>query len=140
MVSVLLDTCVISEVQRPGGSAQVRAAVDRYASIELHFSVITIGEIAKGLALLSPGKRRSGLEEWLREIEEEHSDRILPISLEVARLWGVQSANNIRSGSPVADADGLIAATAHFYELPVMTRNVRHFQQAGVEIINPWAS
>lgn len=138
MVSVLLDTCVISELQRVGGDPRVRAAVDTYESIELYFSVITIGEITKGLVLLAPGRKRSALEEWLQEIESEHSDRILPINLEVARLWGAQTARNIRDGSPVADADGLIAATARFYEIPVMTRNVRHFLQTGVQIINPW--
>ena len=140
MVSVLLDTCVISEVQQAGGDLRVRAAVDAYESNELYFSVITIGEITKGLALLSPGRRRSALEEWLREIEFEHSDRILPINLEVARIWGEQAARNDRDGLVVADADSLIAATARFYAMPVMTRNVRHFQQAGVEILNPWSS
>lgn len=140
MVSVLLDTCVLSEIHRSGGDARVRAAVDTYRSSELYFSVITIGEIAKGLSILSPGRRRSGLEEWLREIESEHSDRILPIGIEVARIWGEQSASNSREGRPVEAADGLIAATARYYEMPVMTRNVRHFQQADLEIINPWST
>jgi predicted nucleic acid-binding protein len=138
MVSVLLDTCVISEIRRMGGDPRVRAAVDAYASFELYFSVITIGEITKGLVLLAPGRKRSALEEWVQEIESEHSDRILPINLEIARLWGAQTAKNILDGSPVADADGLIAATAQYHQLPVMTRNVRHFLQTGVRIINPW--
>lgn len=120
------------------GDPRVRAAVDAFDSHELYFSVITIGEIAKGVELLSPGRRRAALEVWLQEIEVEHGDRIVPVTLEVARRWGEQAARNAREGLVAADADGLIAATAGVFGMPVMTRNVRHFQQAGVDVLNPW--
>lgn len=138
MVRTLVDTCVISEVQRPHGDPRVRIAFDRIATDDIYFSAITIGEITKGLSLLDPSRRRASLEAWLYDIETIYDDHILPIDLEVARIWGQQSAQNIRSGSVVNDADGLIAATAIRHRLPVMTRNVRHFLHTGVQIINPW--
>lgn len=138
MVSVLLDTCVLSEMQRYGGNPNVQAAVRAYSSNDVYFSVITIGEISKGLSLLPLGQRREALEVWLQETEIEYRDRILPIGIDVARLWGEIAALNSRAGTPVDAADGLIAATAQYHRLPVMTRNVRHFLQTGVRIINPW--
>ncbi len=135
----LIDTCVISEVQRPQGNQRVRAAFERLATDDIYFSVITIGEITKGLALLDPGRRRAILEAWLYDIESVYEDRILPIDLETARIWGQESVRNIRSGRVVNDADGLIAATAIRHRLPVMTRNVRHFHGTGLDIIDPWS-
>lgn len=138
MVRVLLDTCVLSELQRYGGDPRVQAAVRAYSSNDVFFSVITIGEISKGLSLLPSGQRREALERWLQKTEIEYRDRILPIGIDVARRWGELAAQNARAGTPVDAADGLIAATAHYHQLPVMTRNVRHFLQTGVQIINPW--
>ncbi len=139
MVRILLDTCVLSEMQRYGGDPRVQAAVRAYSSNDVYFSVITIGEISKGLSLLPLGQRREVLEAWLQKTEIEYRDRILAIDIDVARVWGEIAAQNSRAGTPVDAADGLIAATAHYYQLPVMTRNVRHFLQAGLEIINPWS-
>lgn len=138
MVRVLLDTCVLSELRRDGGDPSVQAAVRAYASNDVYFSVITIGEISKGLSLLPSGQRREALETWLQKTEIEYRDRILPIGIDVARIWGELAAQNSRAGTPVDAADGLIAATAQYHQLPVMTRNVRHFQPTGVQIINPW--
>jgi predicted nucleic acid-binding protein len=136
MVNVLIDTCVVSEVQRPQGDPRVRAAFELLDNEQMYFSVITIGEIARGLSLLAPGRRRTSLVAWLAEIESNYEDRILPVDLEVAKIWAEESARNSREGRTVADADGLIAATAIRFQMPVMTRNVRHFR--GAEIINPW--
>lgn len=138
MVSVLIDTCVLSEIQKPSGDARVYAAVDRLPAEELFFSVITVGEIARGLALLPDGRRKESLISWLDEIVTEHKKRILPIDLEIAKIWGDLSAHNVRNGRNIADADQLIAATAVYYQMPVMTRNIRHFEANSVEIINPW--
>jgi predicted nucleic acid-binding protein len=138
MVKMLIDTCVISEVRRPQGDARVRTAFERLATEDIYFSVVTIGEVTKGLALLDPGRRRAELEAWLFEIETMFDGRILPIDLDIARIWGQESARYSREGLVVSDADGLIAATAIRYRMSVMTRNVRHFRAASVEIVNPW--
>lgn len=116
----------------------MQSAVRAYSSNDIYFSVITIGEISKGLSLLPSGQRREALERWLQITEIEYRDRILPIDIDVARQWGEIAAQNAQAGTPVDMADGLIAATALCYRLPVMTRNVRHFRQVGLELINPW--
>ncbi len=138
MARTLIDTCVVSEIQRPQCDPRVRAAFELLSTEDIWFSVITIGEIAKGLAMLAPGRRRSHLEAWLSEIVAVHADRILAVDLDVAMIWGEESAQNGREGRIIADADGLIIATAIRHRMPVMTRNVRHFRSSGLEIIDPW--
>lgn len=139
-MNILIDTCVISEIQRPNPDPRVLATFDDVNSDEIFLSVITIGEIARGIEMLDPGRRRASLEAWQREIEWDHVNQILPVDIDVARLWGEASARLARRGIVLSDADGLIAATARRYELPIMTRNVRHFQHLELQIINPWAN
>ena len=135
---VLLDTCVLSELRKQNCPPQVRAAVERLEDDELFVSVISLGEIAKGIALLDDNKRKRALRDWLETLEQEYGERILPVDLETVRIWGEITANAQRSGKIVAAADGLIAATAIRYGLHVMTRNVDDFSPTGVLLINPW--
>jgi toxin FitB len=137
-VSVLLDTCVVSELQRPRGNPRVRGRVERFESDQLFLSAITIGELSKGVSLLSSGERKSRLIAWLDELEREFANRILPVDIEVARLWGELTARAQRNGETIPATDGLIAATALRHGLQVMTRNSRHFAAAGVLIDDPW--
>jgi predicted nucleic acid-binding protein len=137
-VNVLLDTCVVSELQRSRGNPQVRARVERFESDQLFLSAITIGEISKGVSLLSSGEQKERLIAWLNELEQEFTNRILPVDIEVARLWGELTARAQRNGETIPAIDGLIAATAHRHGLQVMTRNSRHFAAAGVLIDDPW--
>lgn len=138
-MNVLLDTCVISEIRRPNANPRVVNAVEGIDESAIYLSAITIGEIVRGIERLESGRRRSGLEVWLEEIERNWNKRILPIDSAVARIWGEVSARLARSGIVVTDADGLIAASAIHYEIPVMTRNVRHFQHWGIRVIDPWS-
>lgn len=138
MVNVLIDTCVISELVRRVPEERVVEAIERLSDHEIHFSAITIGEITKGIALLAPGQQRMQLQDWLHGIEQDYVDQILPVDREVARLWGAASARFRRIGVSVPVADGLIAATAAYHALPVMTRNVRHFQILELDVIDPW--
>ena len=135
---VLLDTCVISELQRPDAHPAVRARVDALDAAGLYLSAITIGELVKGIALLPPGNRKERLSIWLEGIEQRFSDRILPIDSEVAHLWGQITARAQSSGVQIPASEGLIAATALRYGLEVMTRNSRHFAASGAVIIDPW--
>jgi hypothetical protein len=113
-------------------------ALARLEDREIQFSALTIGEITKGIVVLEYGPQRLRLQTWLADIERDYADQILPVDREVARIWGETSARLRRIGITIEVADGLIAATAAYYALPLMTRNVRHFQQTGVQIINPW--
>lgn len=136
---VLLDTCVLSELNRQGGGAQqVRQAVSELADGAIFLSVVSLGEIAKGVALLDAAARQRGLLSWLNGLEFQFADRLLPVDSETARLWGELTARAQQQGRTVHVAEGLIAATALRHGLHVMTRNVSDFEPTGVLLINPW--
>ena len=138
MVRALLDTNVVSELQRQQCAPQVRACVDEFDEEELFLSVITLGEIVKGIALLPIGKRRRELVTWKLGLEHQFSSHILSVDSGTAERWGELSANVQLSGSTISVEDGLIAATALRHGLHVMTRNTRHFSATGTQVINPW--
>lgn len=138
MVRVLLDTCVLSELHRSQGHAGVRACVAGYEPEHLFVSVITVGELTKGIQLLDDVQRKRGLMSWLMELEQRFDDQILPIDRDTAHVWGEITARTKRLGAQVPMGDALIAATALRHGLHVMTRNVKDFVPTGVLIINPW--
>ena len=136
---ILLDTCVLSELIRPKGNPAVRKAVESLNEDEIFVSVLSIGEITKGIALLKEGRKRRSLEAWRQDLERDCADRLLPVDLETSRIWGEMTAAAQRAGRPVAATDGLIAATALRHGLGIMTRNTGDFKPTGVLLINPWA-
>ena len=136
---VLLDTCVLSELRLPKGDPRVRHAVDVLGSDDLFISVLTVGEIAKGIALLKEGKNKRNLQAWLQTLERDYADRILPVDLETSHIWGELTAAAQKTGKVVPASDGLIAATARRHGLYIMTRNAEDFQPTGVLLLNPWA-
>src|SRR4051794_10608270 len=94
MVKMVVDTNVVSEIRQLGASS---ALVEVFASTkpeELYLSVITVGEIVKGIERLPASKRRRDLESWLGELERAYADRILSIDIETARIWGEISGKN----------------------------------------------
>ena len=138
MVRVLLDTCVISELQRPQASAAVHARVAELDSEDTFLSVITLSELVKGIGLLAPSVRRRELERWLLGLEQRYSEHLLEVDPEVSRLWGEMTAHAQRAGIIIPASNGLIAATALRHGLHVMTRKTKHFAATGVPIIDPW--
>lgn len=105
----------------------------------LYLSVLTLGEIRKGLAGLAQGKRRTRLETWLEvELQFRFSGRILPIDVGVADRWGLLEADAKRKGKPLSTIDGLLAATAVHHNLTIVTRNVADFSGLSVPVLNPW--
>jgi toxin FitB len=138
-VKVLLDTCVLSELRRPRGHPGVRQAVDSLDDESLFVSVISIGEIFKGITLLRESQKKRALETWLQILERYYADRLLPIDLETSRIWGELTAAAQKAGRAVHAADGLIAATALRHGLRVMTRNTADFEPTGALLLNPWA-
>jgi predicted nucleic acid-binding protein len=137
-VKALLDTCVLSELRHPKGHPGVRRAVAALHEEELFVSVISIGEILKGISLLPEGLRKHALASWLNTLERDYGDRILPIDRDVCRRWGELTAHAQRAGRPVSATDGLIAATALHHGLQVMTRDTADFEPTGVSLLNPW--
>jgi predicted nucleic acid-binding protein len=134
----LLDTCVVSEARREKGHPRVRAQVEAIRNRDLFVSVITVGELAKGIALLPGGKKKDALSEWLLALEQDYAERILPVDAETARVWGELTAAAQRRGKSVSVSDGIIAATAIRHGIHVMTRNVSDFRETGAMLINPW--
>jgi toxin FitB len=135
---VLLDTCVLSELRGARPNPGVRQAIEDFASDDLYVSVVSAGEIAKGIALLPDSRNKRGLEGWLRALELGYADRLLPVDLETAHIWGELTATAQKHGRAIPAADGLIAATAMRHGLHVMTRNTADFEATGVLLVNPW--
>jgi predicted nucleic acid-binding protein len=138
-VRVLLDTCVLSELRRPLGAAGVRRTIQALDDADLFVSVISIGEISRGIGLLKEGGKKRELQAWLQALERHYSDRLLQVGLETCRLWGELSAAAQKLGRVVHAADGLIAATARQHGLYLMTRNASDFEPTGALLIDPWA-
>jgi len=134
----LLDTCVWSELKLSSPNPLVVASVERLVQEDLRISVITLGELQKGISLLPMGRKRVELGNWFHGIQSQFAAQVVDIDLETALIWGEISANVRLSGRTVGDGDLLIAATALRHGMTVMTRNVRDFAPTGVELINPW--
>jgi predicted nucleic acid-binding protein len=138
-VRVLLDTCVLSEVRHPRCDPGVRRAVSELDEKDLFISVLSVGEIAKGIALLAEGDKKRTLGQWLDTLDRSYGDRLLPVDLETSRIWGELTAAATKHGRTVPASDGLIAATARRHGLHVMTRNTVDFESTGVLLLNPFS-
>jgi len=135
----LLDTCVISELVAKHPNPQVVDFVDALDSDGVNLSVITIGEIAKGVEKLPESKRKQDLHSWLKEdLLARFSGRIIPLDTEVLMQWGVLVARLESTGITLPAIDSLIAATTLTHKLTLVTRNVDDFSSTGIEIVNPW--
>jgi predicted nucleic acid-binding protein len=139
MTGFLLDTNCISEVVRLRPEPRVMAWIEAAEESLLYLSVLTLGEIRKGVAALPQGKRRSRLETWLEvELQARFSGRILSIDAAVADRWGLLAANAKAKGRPLSTIDGLLAATAIHHNLTIVSRNVSDLANTQVPVVNPW--
>lgn len=135
----LLDTCVVSELVSKMPHAGVVGWVDGEDEHDLFLSVITIGEIVKGIAKLPESARQQELRHWLKAaLLPRFRDRILPIDVAVITVWGALTAGLEQQGRKMPAIDALIAATALHGELSLVTRNESDFRHAGVQLVNPW--
>jgi predicted nucleic acid-binding protein len=139
MTGFLLDTNCISELVRAQPEPRVLDWIEEADESLLYLSVLTLGEIRKGVAALPPGKRRTRLEAWLEvELQARFSGRILPIDAAIADRWGVLAAEARRAGRSLSAIDGLLAATALQHNLTIVSRNVNDFANAPTPVLNPW--
>jgi len=139
MSGYLLDTNCLSEMVRVKPEPRLVAWMESTDEEMLHLSVLTLGEIRKGLSGIAQGRRRTHLETWLElDLKARFSGRILPIDAAVADRWGLLSTSARRRGTPLPVIDGLLAATALHYNLTVVTRNAGDFVNAQVQVLNPW--
>jgi predicted nucleic acid-binding protein len=141
MRGFLLDTNVISEFAHPDNEpeARVRQWLESVDPESLYASVLTCGEIRKGIEKLDAGKRRTHLEQWLeKDFHEWFENRLLVVNEAIANRWGILTAEARRKGRPLAIIDGLLSATALEHDLTVVTRNSSDFSNIGASVLNPW--
>lgn len=139
MSPFLLDTNIPSELTRLRPEPRVSGWLKARANADLYISVITLGEIHKGVTTVSDSKRRHQLQHWLEaELHPWFSGRILPVDESVAERWGKLEGQQQLRGTPLNTADGLIAATAVEHGMTLVTRNVVDFAGLGVTLCNPW--
>ena len=141
MSGFLLDTNVISELIKPRPEANVTSWIHGTDESLLFLSVLTLGEIRRGIAGLPQSRRRASLEAWFdKEFQARFEDRILTIDEEVADRWGLLTAAAITSGVVLPVIDSLLAATALEHNLTFVTRDIGQIPLLGVAVFNPWES
>ena len=137
-MSYLLDTNVLSELRRKLPNPRVVHWFSQRPATTLYLSVLTLGEIRKGIEVLPDPARRLTLLDWLEtRLPAFFAGRILPIDAAVADRWGRMVA---QAGRPVPAIDSLLAATAEQHGLTLVTRNLRDVKGLAVQVINPWAA
>jgi predicted nucleic acid-binding protein len=137
-VSYLLDTNVISELARPQPDSSISAWFASVPDETLHLSVLTLGEIRKGVERLPASRKRERLRLWLEhDLPDWFAERLLPIDMEVADRWGRLLAE---TGRPLPAIDSLLAATALHHGLRFVTRNANDFAFPGLEVVDPWTA
>jgi len=137
-VSYLLDTNAVSELVRPRPNRHVLSWFQAVPDDALHLSVLTLGEIRKGVEQLRASRRRERLRVWLeQDLTDWFGTRLLPIDNVVADRWGRLLA---QAGRPMPAIDSLLAATALHHELRLVSRNVNDFDFPGLDVVNPWES
>jgi predicted nucleic acid-binding protein len=135
----LVDTNIPSELTRDQPDARVMSFIRKAGQGNLFLSVMTIGEIRKGIDELAIGQKRSDLQDWLDiDVRAWFAGRILPVTEDIAERWGRMAAAAKKKGVTLAVVDGIIAATALERGLTLVTRNTKHFAALGVALVNPW--
>ena len=135
----LLDTCLISETVKPVPSPSVLGWLAGQEEARLYLSVLSVGELSRGISRLEDGARKGRLQAWLdASLTRRFAGRVLPVDLETAQTWGRLAARCERLGHRLPVLDGLLAASAMQHGLAIVTRNVADFEPTGVAVVNPW--
>ena len=134
-MNFLLDTNVVSEIRKKVPNAGVEAWFDSVSVDALYLSVLVVGEIRQGIERLS---RRDPVqaevfEQWLTELVDAYGDRIVPVTVDVAQIWG-----RLNVPDPVPVVDGLLAATALAHNWTLVTRNGKDVASTGVRLLDPF--
>lgn len=138
-MNYLLDTCVLSELVRPQPDAGVVDWVELQDEESLCISVLTLGELHKGVAKLPDSRKRRRLARWLEtDLRKRFEGRILPVGEEVAAIWGGIQGRAEARGETLPVVDSLLAATALTHDLSIVTRNTSDIERSGAQVLNPW--
>ncbi|MFZ1199268.1 MAG: type II toxin-antitoxin system VapC family toxin [Desulfobacterales bacterium] len=139
-MNYLLDTCVLSELIKTKPDSHLVQWVRDQVDGSLFLSVITIGEIQKGISKLPDGrKKKRQLQDWLdSELQERFKGRILEITIGTALVWGQVLGACEKKGLAIPAIDGLVASQAIFHKMTIVTRNISDMEPSGVALCNPW--
>ena len=138
---IVLDTNVVSELMRRAPNPVVEKWVADRAAAALFLTAVGEAELRFGIAIMPAGRRRDALESEVETmLSEDFADRVLPFDSKAARVYAEIAAACRSAGRPVAQSDGQIAAIARSRGMAVATRNVRHFADMGVNLIDPWSA
>ena len=138
-MNYLLDTCVVSELIKRKAERRVLAWIDTVPEDRLHLSVLTLGELHKGIAKLDAGDRRRRLEKWLSDdVRTRFEGRIVTLDEETLALWGRIMGEGERRGRTWPLMDSLMAASAIARHMTLVTRNLSDVQDMGVTLFDPW--
>jgi predicted nucleic acid-binding protein len=130
-----LDTNVISEIRKPSANANVRGWFESVVKTDLYLSVLVLGEVRRGAELLRRRDPYQAIvyENWLATLRQDYSDRIVPITPDIAEQWG-----RLNVPTTISTMDGLMAATAIVEGLTFVTRNTADVARTGVATLNPF--
>lgn len=134
----LLDTCVLSELVKSAPDTRVIRWFQARKPHELCISAMTWGELQRGVTRLLPTKRRSELTLWLEQLQAGFEDRILAFDQKASEVWAQMTVQAEAQGKSMAAFDSIIAATARACDCKLVTRNVRDFAHADIDVLNPW--
>jgi predicted nucleic acid-binding protein len=135
----LLDTNVLSEYTKPKPELKVHAWLNSRSNDLLYISVLTLGEIQRGIAKLPLSARRTGLQDWLDgDLRSRFQGHILVVDNAIANQWGKIMGRADVSGKPLPIVDSLLAATALHHGLTLVTRDTGDLAATGVQLLNPW--
>jgi toxin FitB len=134
----LLDTNIISEIRKPVPSTRVLDWLSGITNEHLFISVVTLGEINRGITKLPAGKKKNDLIKWFDRVQEAYQYQTFSIDNDIALKWGELTARSEREGIILPVLDGLIAATAYVHGAILVTRNTKDFQSANIQVLNPW--
>lgn len=137
---LLLDTCAISALRKLDINLKVKELLDTVDEKDVFMSVISFGELVKGIFFLQEGRSKRRLLSWLGGIERMFGDRILNVDQETARIWGEITAKARKTGKTIPASDGLIAASALQHGLHLLTQNSRDFAATGAMLVDPWST
>ena len=139
-MSYLLDTCTISEYLKRKPNSQVIFWLDEQLEESLFISILTIGELKKGINKIrntNPNRYRK-LSKWIVKVEARFKNRILPLNENVINIWASMCGENEAKGKKLPVMDSLIASTAIEFNLIIVTRNTNDFDSLPVKTFNPW--
>jgi predicted nucleic acid-binding protein len=135
----LLDTCVISELVKKEPRPAVIRWMDTGDESRMYLSVLTLGELIKGITKLPEGDKREKLHSWVsNDLVLRFGHRLVEIDAEIARAWGTLLGEAERRGEKLPVVDSLIAVSANVHDLIVVTRNVQDMERCQAKVFNPW--